>query len=179
MKKSTNHEDHTENSGQSVDRRGFGLGRWRRPLVFEWRFTGTVWGCPGSGLGVERTEVLRQLVTWRDIRDVWWLGLGVERNSVGSLQVTKKELGSWMCLWTESSTGTIKPGSSKKWGKIGVKQQGVMYVRIISTTIFPTTCNFFQFITTDKSKTSRGGGKVSVLWKTKSQRLRKLKSLTH
>ena len=34
------------------------------------------------------------------------------------------------------------------------------------------------FITTDKGKTSRGGGKVSVLWKTKSQRLTKLKPLT-
>ncbi len=36
-----------------------------------------------------------------------------------------------------------------------------------------------QFITTDISKGSRGGGKVSVLWKTKIQNLRKLNPLTH
>ena len=36
-----------------------------------------------------------------------------------------------------------------------------------------------QFIITDKAKASRGGGKVSVLWKTKRYILRKLKPLTH
>ena len=37
---------------------------------------------------------------------------------------------------------------------------------------------FFQFITTDKTKSRRGGGKVSVLWKTKRPSLRNW-SLSH
>ena len=39
--------------------------------------------------------------------------------------------------------------------------------------------SLFQFITTDKTKVSRGGRKVSVLRKIKSQNLRKLNLLTH
>ena len=37
----------------------------------------------------------------------------------------------------------------------------------------------FQFITTCKTKDSSGGGKVSVLWKTKRVISRILKSLSH
>ncbi len=71
----------------------------------------------------------------------------------------------------------------------------VFLIRILEVTVIPLSHLFLthvgpevetlrkvvyvQFITTDKAKTSRGGGKVSVLWKTKGQSLRKLKPLSH
>ncbi len=53
--------------------------------------------------------------------------MGVEGNVKGSLFSMNETLGKCCWLSTESSKGMIKTGSLKKRGKIGVKQQGVLY----------------------------------------------------
>jgi hypothetical protein len=79
----------------------------------------------GLGLSIERTGVYRQCIECRNTRDVWYLGLGVERNAEGGLRRTSDELGSCLWLWAGSSQGMREPGSLKERDIIGAERKCV------------------------------------------------------
>ena len=111
---------------------------------------------------------------------VWGRGhLKIEKSFYYEPQ-TKRELqGIHLCgcRWNERLKSKTDGSTRLTYtGLVGRKFGNIMIFVFITTEL---KMILYWFITTDKAKPSRGGGKVSVLWRTNISILRKLKTLTH